>query len=229
VGLSSGSAAPEGCQNSDSRREQPVCTIAASVTISILYWLVRRLLQFLWGLDEEALGMKNAVLRDQLKVLRRQVGRPRYRRGDRPFLAAASRLLISPAGDRSRSACTARRRIPPGGSTGRRTSASSLHPIRTSPGCTGGGRRRVHQPRSRRLSVPGPGPLGGPCPTAGEPPRLRAHGELPGPAPASGPRVPGNGRLIAARIPSSPTSEVQARPRPPEWALAVLLGLTATP
>ncbi len=59
----------------------------------MLYYLTRRLLGLLLGLGEDAVAVENAVLRQQLPVLRRQVGRPRYRAGDRLFLAAASRLL----------------------------------------------------------------------------------------------------------------------------------------
>jgi putative transposase len=62
------------------------------VLLSILYLLLRRLL----GLarpDVVARDIEITAPRHQLKVLRRKVGRPRFRRSDRLFLAAASRLL----------------------------------------------------------------------------------------------------------------------------------------
>jgi hypothetical protein len=62
------------------------------VVFSVLY-LFRRLLGLLPDVDEEGLGVENAVLPHQLRVLRRQVGRRRYRPSDRLFLVAASRLL----------------------------------------------------------------------------------------------------------------------------------------
>src|SRR6266516_4574468 len=40
-----------------------------------------------------ALEIENAVLRHELAVLRRKVGRPRFRRTDRVLVTAASRLL----------------------------------------------------------------------------------------------------------------------------------------
>jgi transposase len=61
--------------------------------ISILYLLLRRLLRFGPRCGKATMDLENAVLRHQLKVLRRQVGRPRYRPRDRVLLAAASRLL----------------------------------------------------------------------------------------------------------------------------------------
>jgi putative transposase len=63
------------------------------VAILILYCLVRRLLGLLRRFDVDAVCVENAVLRHQLNVLRRQVGRPRFGPGDRLFLAAALRLL----------------------------------------------------------------------------------------------------------------------------------------
>ena len=61
--------------------------------MSILYPLLRHLLGLAARTGESATALENAVLRHQLKVLRRQAGRPTFRPGDRLFLAAASRLL----------------------------------------------------------------------------------------------------------------------------------------
>jgi hypothetical protein len=61
---------------------------------SIQYRLLCGLLRLLvrCGLDE--LDLENAVLRHQLKILRRRGGRrPRFTTGDRAFLAAAARVL----------------------------------------------------------------------------------------------------------------------------------------
>jgi hypothetical protein len=63
------------------------------VLLSILYLLSRRLLGRARRPDNVAKDIEIAVLRHQLKVLRRQVGRPRFRWSDRLFLAATSRLL----------------------------------------------------------------------------------------------------------------------------------------
>jgi hypothetical protein len=62
---------------------------------SLLYLLLRRLLALFRsseGTVAEA-DLEIVVLRHQLAILRRQVRRPVYRRTDRAFLAAASRLL----------------------------------------------------------------------------------------------------------------------------------------
>jgi hypothetical protein len=61
--------------------------------MSILCVLLRRVLGVVPPLGGTASDFENVVLRHQLKALRRQVGRPRYRPSDRLFLAAASRLL----------------------------------------------------------------------------------------------------------------------------------------
>ena len=66
---------------------------------ALLYLVLRRL----FGLAGGSAAMNPSrdveilVLRHQLKVLRRQAGRPRLRRLDRVFLAAASRVLPRPS------------------------------------------------------------------------------------------------------------------------------------
>ena len=61
---------------------------------AFIYLLLRRLVQLVAGssnrLDSD---VEVVVLRHQLRVLRRQVGRPRLRRRDRLFMAAISRTL----------------------------------------------------------------------------------------------------------------------------------------
>jgi hypothetical protein len=62
---------------------------------SLLYLLLRRLLG-LFRSSERTLAeaeLEIVVLRHQLAILQRQVKRPVYRKTDRTFLAAASRLL----------------------------------------------------------------------------------------------------------------------------------------
>ncbi len=54
---------------------------------------LRQLLRLAGRRNGEAVDIENAVLRHQLTVLRRHVARPRYRRCDRLFLAAASTHL----------------------------------------------------------------------------------------------------------------------------------------
>ncbi len=63
--------------------------------MSILYALFRCLLGLLSPSTRcgQATEIEVAVLRHQVKVLRRQVGRPSFRPIDRAFLAAAARLL----------------------------------------------------------------------------------------------------------------------------------------
>jgi hypothetical protein len=68
------------------------------VILSVLYLLVRRLLELLvlLGRSEARNGVQILVLRHELAVLRRQVPRPRHQRRDRLLLAALSRLLPRP-------------------------------------------------------------------------------------------------------------------------------------
>ena len=66
-----------------------------SVILSVVYLLVRRLLELvvLLGRSEASKEVEILVLRHELAVLRRQVPRPRHHRRDRLLLAALSRLL----------------------------------------------------------------------------------------------------------------------------------------
>jgi hypothetical protein len=62
--------------------------------MSVLYALLRSLLGPLSRSERgEVSEIENAVLRHQLKVLRRQVRRPKFRPFDRVFLAAAAHVL----------------------------------------------------------------------------------------------------------------------------------------
>ena len=63
--------------------------------VSLGYLVVRMLLRLLVrdGQGDAAKDLEIIVLRHQLNVLRRQVKRPRFRRSDRAFLAAAARRL----------------------------------------------------------------------------------------------------------------------------------------
>src|SRR4029453_12791880 len=60
---------------------------------SLVALLLRRVLASLVWNDKHAKDLEIVVLRHQLPVLRRQVGRPRFGWSDRLFLAAASRRL----------------------------------------------------------------------------------------------------------------------------------------
>ena len=63
--------------------------------VSGLYVVVRRLLEFvvLLGRGDRAKEFEILVLRHELSILRRQVGRPRLEAHDRVLLAAFSRML----------------------------------------------------------------------------------------------------------------------------------------
>jgi len=71
--------------------------VRVAVLLSILYLVLRALLRVLGRRERQALELEVIVLRHELQVLHRQVGRPRFTRGDRVFLAAASRALPRPA------------------------------------------------------------------------------------------------------------------------------------
>jgi hypothetical protein len=64
------------------------------VLFSALYLILRGLLRLLPSTgDDRDRGIEILVLRHQMKVLSRKVGRPKLRRADRAFLAAGSRML----------------------------------------------------------------------------------------------------------------------------------------
>ncbi len=67
---------------------------SAPEILSVLYLLLSRALELVGRASGEARkDVEIAVLRHQLKVLRRQVSRPALRRRDRAFLAAAARVI----------------------------------------------------------------------------------------------------------------------------------------
>jgi putative transposase len=63
--------------------------------VSALYVFVRRLLEFvvLLGRSDRAKELEILVLRHELSILRRQVGRSRFKTRDRILLATFSRML----------------------------------------------------------------------------------------------------------------------------------------
>jgi putative transposase len=65
------------------------------VLFALVYLVLRRVVQLIAGSFNELMSaeVEVVVLRHQLKVLKRQVGRPRLRRRDRLFMAAISRTL----------------------------------------------------------------------------------------------------------------------------------------
>jgi hypothetical protein len=65
------------------------------VVVVLIYWVLRRLLELvaLRVRSERSKDVEILVLRQQLQVLQRQVGRPRLRPVDRVLLAALSRSL----------------------------------------------------------------------------------------------------------------------------------------
>lgn len=70
--------------------------------VALVYLFLRRVVQLVAGSSNHLdADVEVVVLRHQLMVLKRQVGRPRLRRRDRLFMAALSRALPGPGGRRS--------------------------------------------------------------------------------------------------------------------------------
>jgi hypothetical protein len=63
------------------------------VFFALVYLLLRRPVQLVAGSNQLNSDIERVVLRHPLKVLRRQVSRPRLRRRDRLFMAAISSAL----------------------------------------------------------------------------------------------------------------------------------------
>ena len=60
------------------------------IAVSLVYWALRRVLELLmlWRRSEREKEIEILLLRHQLKVLERQVARPRVTQADRALLAA---------------------------------------------------------------------------------------------------------------------------------------------
>ena len=72
---------------------------------ALVYLLLRRIVRSIAGSssDKTSTEVELVVLRHQLMVLKRQVGRPRLRRRDRLFMAAISGSFLEVGGRRSSS------------------------------------------------------------------------------------------------------------------------------
>ena len=72
-----------------------VAARSRGAVLSFLYWSLRRLLELvvLRRRSEREKEIEILLLRHQLKVLERQVGRPQLTQADRALLAAFSRAL----------------------------------------------------------------------------------------------------------------------------------------
>jgi putative transposase len=81
----------------------PVAGRSERVAVSLFYWSLRRLLELvvLRFRSEREKEIEILLLRHQLRVLERQVTRPRLTQADRALLAALSRVLPRPAWRRS--------------------------------------------------------------------------------------------------------------------------------